>query len=214
MQSFENIFIDEKVLGGVTFFEVLEEDFGKNRAANIILHRYVLGNDEIINDIRSGLEFTFKIFDNPTFSGFIGKKARVKKFKMTLSTENNTFAIFKQEIYILTDSFYYTSNVSNEALKKFEKEDFENLKKILKTEQENAAKKNGSVALPLDSISIDAALNRISGKTSRGAISLTKANKDDVKIKINDEDLIFMNVKEQSKVENFAKSRKINKKKK
>lgn len=102
----------------------------------IILLRLANNFDEIINDMRAG-KFEFKLFNNETNCGYFANEAEVIGFKMRMAakTEPSNFDFLTQTITIKTSSFVFVKDVRSEIFKNIEKNDIENLKKIIKDNQ-------------------------------------------------------------------------------
>lgn len=112
-------------------------DSNDDKYTYITLFRLANEDEEVINDMRNS-KFSFKLCNCETNSGYVSQEAEVISFKMSLDVKKdiNPVEFLNQIITIKTKSFIYVKDVRSETLKNMEKDDLENLKKIIKEQQQ------------------------------------------------------------------------------
>jgi hypothetical protein len=146
------VLVNDKSLSGIFKIDVYDES--DKGICNVMLQRHIIGTDELVNEMRMGGGFSFKLLNNSSSAGYVAETAKVKSFHMVLSKEDDgKELLLVQTIVVSTSSFLYADDARSAGMKATEEEDLKNLISILK---ENQAKSNVNRAvLPTEEVAVN-----------------------------------------------------------
>jgi len=146
------ILVNDKSLGGVHKLAVYEGEYEGKKGTFVTLNRYIIGNDELVNDMRSA-EFTFKLLNNTSSAGYVSPSAEMMSFRMELSKEDDGKELLLEQVLVIkASSFLYSEDARSAGMKATEEEDLKNLISILK---ENQAKVVSRAASPTEEVTVN-----------------------------------------------------------
>ena len=145
------VLVNDKALSGLFKIDIYDES--DKGICNIMLRRHVIGDDDLINEMRVGGDFSFKLLNNTSSAGYVSDAAKIKSFHMVLSKEDDgKELLLEQTLVVTTSSFLYSSDARSAGMKATEEEDLKNLINIIK---ENKAKANVNRAvLPSEEVTV------------------------------------------------------------
>lgn len=142
-----SLLVNDLYLGNVN--NVIVEDYKEwdyTLTTRIKLNIIAFDRSQDLVEFMRKNKFSFKIMNNTTSSGWLAYNCEVEQFNMELSTNEESDGLLHQYLVIKTTSFNYTNDVRGESLAVKDQEDFENLIKILK---ENQNKTTKNIVLPV-----------------------------------------------------------------
>lgn len=225
------VYINDTFISGINTINIEDvfDDKENKSYTNITLQRIVSGSDEIINHIRTN-RFNFKLCNLNHNYGYKANDVEVIKFNMSINADDN---FLRQTIVMRTVSFFYDAKTMINEISSVENDDdTANLIKIIKEHRNQMEKAKRTVVLPSTDSKQDVVVNECGGISgglqdvidrlnmiqeqgeTQTEINRLRSKAQSKLNELKEDEMVWANVKDPSKLEGFVKPRKLKKKKK